>query len=212
MKKHIPYILFGIMTVALFFSMQQCNMYKNNEKFNLEALTDTVTHYKNRLGTQTATIKTLQLNNKQLQGIVIDKDSDLKKLAAEFAKVKSVVKYQTITKYDTITIAYHDSIPYTFERSGRVIDKWYSFNYKSDEFAFNINELNIPNETTIITGIKRKWFLGKETITTDVSNSNPYINVTQMKSANVTIPVPVYKKWYAWLGIGLAGGLLIGNH
>ena len=67
--------------------------------------------------------------------------------------------------------------------------------------------MKTKTETTIITGSKRKWFLGKEIYTTDITNSNPHIEITQLKAAEVIIPEPWYKKWYVWFAAGLAGGI-----
>ncbi|MFL9845446.1 DUF6549 family protein [Flavobacterium rhizosphaerae] len=175
---------------------------------NLTALNDTVKHYTNKLGTQTASISTLQLDKEQLQDLILSKDVELNELSKEFAKVSSLVKYKTITKYDTIAIIYTDSIPCDFTRLSTVKKEWYGFNYISSQSGFKIDSLTIPNQTTVITGTKRKWFLGKETITTDITNSNPYINVTDIKAAEIVIPVPWYKKWYVWTAAGLALGIL----
>lgn len=59
------------------------------------------------------------------------------------------------------------------------------------------------------TGTKRKWFLGKETLTTDITSDNPYLKVTEITSAEVTVPTPWYKKWYVWAAVGAAGGFFI---
>lgn len=209
MKNYIQPITIAVLAVLLFLSVQKCSYWKGNSAVNLDALTDTVKHYKNALGTQTVSIKTLQLTEKQLKEIIIKKDDTLKALASEFAKVKSVVKYKTVTRIDTVKVEYTEMIPCEFERSGNKVHKWYSFNYFSNENGIIIDSLTIPNTTAVITGVKRKWFLGKQTITTDITNSNPYIKVTDIKSAEIDIPEAWYKKWYFWLVKGFILGVII---
>ncbi|MES2484832.1 MAG: DUF6549 family protein [Bacteroidota bacterium] len=206
MKKYIPYIIIATLAVALFLSIERCTYNKSQGDDNASALTDTVKYYTNRLGTQTASIKTLQVNKAGLKSLLLDKDVAL---AGEFAKVHTIVNTETVFKVDTITVAYNDTISHNFERSRHVLDKWYSFGYHSNQNGFKIDSLVIPNSITVITGTKRKWFLGKETITTDVTNTNPYVTVTNIKAAELSLPVPWYKKWYIWLAVGVAGGFAV---
>lgn len=208
MRKYIPYIVILVLLVLLLASMQTCSFHKSNADSNLEAITDTVKHFKNKLGTQTASINTLLLDKEQLEVLVLNKDAELAKLAKEFSKINTITKYKTVMQIDTIRIVYKDSVPCVFERSGEVKKDWYSFSYKSDQKRIQIDSLTIPNTTTAITGFKRNWFLGKQTAFTDVTNSNPYIKVTEMKSVTITVPEPWYKKWYVWLGVGLIGGAI----
>jgi len=208
--KNITYkLIIAALVVALLFAVQKCNYIAGNADANLAAITDTVTHYKNKIGTTTASIKTLQLDNKQVKDLLTKKDAELAALASEFEKVRSVVKYKTVTQIDTIQIAYKDTVPCIFERTGEIKKQWYSFGYRSNQKGVEIDTLSFPNTSTVITGIKRKWFLGKETVTTDITNSNPYIKVTNIKATEVVLPVPWYKKWWLWLAAGVAGGLLV---
>ncbi|WP_159799233.1 DUF6549 family protein [Flavobacterium sp. MK4S-17] len=211
MKKYTQSITITLLVILLVSSVQKCSYWKSTSNTNLDALTDTVRYYKNALGTQTASIKTLQLTEKQLKEIIIKKDNTLKALASEFAKVKSVLKYKTVTRIDTVKVKYTEMIPCEFERSGSRVNKWYSFNYYSNENGIIIDSLTISNTTAVITGIKRKWLLGRQTITTDITNSNPYIQVNDIKSAEIDIPEPWYKKWYVWFTIGVIGGILSSN-
>ncbi|RYD86366.1 MAG: hypothetical protein EOP54_30470 [Sphingobacteriales bacterium] len=209
MKKYIPHIIIIALVVALLFSLQRCAYNKRVGTDNAVTLTDTVQHYINTLGTQSASIKTLQADKAGLKTLLLDKDAALAALAGEFAKVHTIVKAETVFKADTITVAYTDTIPCDFDRSGSVLDEWYSFRYTSNQKGFKIDSLTIPNSITVITGTKRKWFLGKETLTTDITNTNPYIIVTHIKAAELTVPVPWYKKWYVWLAAGAVGGFVI---
>jgi len=206
MKYNIKNIIIAVLVIALFFSFGKCGFDRGINKTNAAALTDTVVYFKNKLGTQTATIKTILAEQRDLLDVLLKKDKELAALASEFAKVHYVTKYSTVTKYDTIAVVFKDTVPCVFERSGRVAEKWYSFGYRANQKGVEFDTLTIPNTATVITGIKRKWFLGKETLVTDITNSNPYIKVTGITAAEVILPQPWFKKWYIWAIIGGAGG------
>lgn len=190
------------------FSTERCQFYNQNADANFKALTDSVTYFTNRLGTQSASIKTLQLDKLQLEKTMLAKDKQLATLTKEFSRVKTVVKYSQTIKYDTIAIIYTDTVPCIFSRVGKVNTQWYRFNYITNNKGIIIDSLTINNKATVITGFKRSWFLGKETLNTTVTNTNPNIIISSLTSAQVIVPNPWYKKWYVWLGAGVIGGIL----
>lgn len=210
-KRLIPSCICLVLLVIIVFQCESGFRKKDIYNTNLIAFADTVSYYKNVLGNQTATIKTLALQKEQLDKIIIKKDKQLKVLTAEFSSVNSVIKYSTQTKIDTIVTVFKnpvDSIP-RFCITGDRFDKWFSFKYKVTNDSLILSSFITHTDAAIITGYKRKWFLGKETLTTDITFSNPYIEVNQLSSAQVSIRQPLYKKWYIWLGMGIVGGLLI---
>ena len=201
-----------IIVCFFFLNTYQCSRNDNIKKLadsNALALADSIKFYNNSLGTKTATIKALQLEKEQLEKLVLKKDYDLATLVKEFNTVNTVTKYKTITQVDTIIIKYPDTLPCVFERSGFKTDKWYSFNYRSDQNGIEIDSFKTETETTVITGLKRKWFLGEDILTADITNSNPHIEVLQLNAAQVIVQQPWYKKWYIWFAAGLTGGFFI---
>ncbi|WP_330444207.1 DUF6549 family protein [Flavobacterium sp. C4GT6] len=103
-KNIVPYALSILLLVLLTVQCNHNSRNKSNYLSNLDALTDTVNYYKNKAGTQTATIKTLRLKNNELKDYIINKDEELKAITGEFSSLQSVVKYTTLTKFDTIYI------------------------------------------------------------------------------------------------------------
>lgn len=202
----------GILLLLLIFLVGALlMMYQKNRlsEANITAMADTLSLYQNRLGGKTATIRSLELSNRNFRNTILQNDKKLKALAAEFNQVNTVVKYVAVTKVDTVSIAYPDTIPCSFERTGTLREKWLELDYRADSTGISITNLTLPDTTVIVTGKKRNWFLGKEVLVTDITHSNPYIKVTVIKSAEVTAPSPWYRKWYLWLAAGLVGGLMI---
>ena len=76
MRKYLYPAMTLMLIIALLLSFERCQFIKQNATENSIALTDTVTYYTNRLGTQTASIKTLQLQQQELQGIILAKTSN----------------------------------------------------------------------------------------------------------------------------------------
>lgn len=183
---------------------------------NYGALTDTIKYYENRLGTQSASIKTMQFTNAQLAETLLKKNDTLAQLAKEFAKLRSVVTIGNKTKLPEIGFKLSEPVPQQpcdsilpYLRTGNVAEKWYRFNYEITQDSLKLVEFTIPNTISVITGVKRTWFLGKQTVNTDVTHSNPYMYTDNLRAAEVVITEPWYKKWYLWLAAGLAGGLIL---
>lgn len=207
-NKIIPALCFILLMLLV---VSECRRRDENQtaRKNIDAATGSVTYYKNKLGTQTATVKTLELDKQSLQNVLIKKDAELRMLTKEFASVKNVVMLKTVTQFDTIYIPFTEKAPCAFTRKDSVSTKNYSFNYEIDSAGLRLENFTVPNKVTVITGYKRKWFLGKQTLTTDITNSNPYITTQSMLSSEIVIPEPWYKKWYVWLAAGLLAGSIV---
>lgn len=209
MKKYIPYIIIVLLAVLLLLSVQRCQRVESVALKNMQAWNDTLITFENKVGTITASIKTLQVDKSTLKSMVLERDKKLAALAGEFAQVHTVVQTNTVTKIDTIHVVYTEPVTSDFQRSGSVNERWYSFTYQSNENGLRLSNFAVPDTVALITGIKRKWFLGKETLTTDVTHSNPHVTVTGITSAELTVPTPWYKKWYVWMVAGAIGGAFI---
>lgn len=207
--KYIWQTATAVLIVLLLASVQTCRSNRHVANNNALAFTDSINYYKNTLGTITATTSTLQLDNKQLQYLLINKDNDLKKLTGEFSKIRSLVKYETVTLIDSVPIAYKDTVSCIFERSGAITNNWYTLNWQSNQRGIKIDSLHFENTVTLISGFKRKWFLGEEILVTDISNSNPYLKTVNITSAEITIRQSWFKKWFVWFILGSASGFLL---
>jgi hypothetical protein len=208
MKSHIYPGVVAALLLILFYSVDRCQGFRHAAETNLTALSDSICYYRNRLGTQTASIKIFEVEQSDLKKIILSKDEQLAALSKEFSRINTIVQYEQRITYDTITVTYKDTVPCVFDRSGNISNKWYAFKYKSTNNGFVIDSLTFDNKVTVISGFKRSWLLGRQTLVTDVTNSNPHIAVTGLKSTEVVVRSPWYKKWYVWFGAGVIGTLL----
>ena len=173
------------------FALVQCKENKTATA-NINALNSEISTYRLTNGQLVVSKQSLELTKLQLEDLVFSKDAELQDMVKRFSKVKTVTKYVTVLKLDTIKVPFDVEIPCEFERNDIIDTKHYYFGYKLTNKGFSINNLSIPDSISIVTGTKRKWFLGKETQTIDITHSNPNIQTTGLNHYEITNQ----KKWY----------------
>jgi hypothetical protein len=149
---------------------KNANLKINNAKIEL-------VKYELKDGTQVASMARAELKVKELNKLIDEKNSSLKLLRNKFEKVNTFSESIQETKYDSIVIKYKDTIKIPFKVTGEVINKDYSFSYKSTEKDFVLKDFKIVDTVYRIEGMKRKWFLGKKTYTLDEVHSNKNVTV-----------------------------------
>ena len=183
---------------------------ENLQLATIKALKTENTSYKLKNGQLVTSSKTLIATNEKQAVELIGNTETIKQLTDEFSKVKSITKYVEKIKIDTVQIVYKDSVPYEFEKSGKIVNEDYSLNYKSNQKGIDITDLSLENNNvTIVTGIKKKWFWGNETITTDITNSNKLIKIGEMQHVEIQPKKKFYETTVFKIGIGVLAGTLI---
>lgn len=198
-----------VLLIAFFISVTKCNENKNQAISATKSLNDETKYFKNKLDTETASKIVLETSNKLLKKEILEKDLKLKKLTDEFSRVKSIVKYKTQIQIDSIPVYFTDSIPCEFQRIGNYDNKNFKFNWEFDQNKFELKNIEIPNETTIITGFKRKWIFGRQTLTTDITNSNELIKTTNVQTIEIKIPKKFHETRLFNFGVGFATGFFL---
>jgi hypothetical protein len=201
-------VISTLVFLLLSFTITKCNNHKT-ALATIDALNSEITTYKLNNGKLVASKAAVIFDKAQLEDLVVSKDAELTDMYKQFSKVKTVTKTITIFKVDSVDVPFEVIIPCEFERSNTIIDKSYSFDYKVNQNGLKISNLLIPDSLSVVTGTKRKWFLGKETQTIDILHSNTNI---ETKSIN-HFEVRQNKKWFQStvfkVGVGLVGGFLI---
>lgn len=204
--KLIPYLIIAVLVLLLF---RQCRVTEDIYTF-LENEKQEVQVYKNKLGTLTNSVNTSELSNKQLKELLLKKDDTLKKLMSEFKEVRNAVKIQEVVRVDSVFVPYEFDIDCEFKRFGKYdTDSHFKFDYSLNETGFSLSNIEIPNTQTIITGTKRNWIFGKQYLTTDITNSNDYIQTKEVQSVVIPVSVEWYNNKWLYLGLGLSAGVLI---
>ena len=177
------------------------------QKQNITALQSEITNFKLKDGTEVASVKSLQFENGQLKESLSKKENEM---SAKFSEVKTVTRIEERIKFDTIRIAYKDTVKCRFRRVGVVKNKSYSLDYITTQRGVKLSNLIVPDTIVVITGQKRKWFLGKEMATIDVSHTNELVKVNDIRY----IENKQKKHWYDTnlfkIGVGfIAGAMLV---
>jgi len=209
--QHIGYknvLILGLI-FALILSINQCSSNKKITSSQARAFVDTTNYYKNKVGTITATKRVLELEKKDLKELLYSKDTTLNMLRKEFSRVTAIVQAETIVLIDDVAVPFETKIGYDFERKGKHLDKWLQFDYNLNQDHFEISDFTMLNKQTSITGFKRKWLLGKQTYTTDITNTNPYIKTVEVQTVQVVVPKRFYDTRLFNIGVGFMGGMLV---
>lgn len=193
-----------LLLVSICLNFVQCENSKTAYA-TIEAQNSEISTYKLKNGQLVSSKKTAILTEKQLKNQIASKDKELQELTKKFSEVKSVTKSVTETKIDSVLVPFEVKVPCNFDRSDSVINKHYSFDYAVNQNGLKIKNLTIPDSIYIVTGTKRKWFLGKETLVIDITHSNPNIKETSLQHYEIQNP----KKWYQTDGAKMGGAIII---
>ena len=202
--------IIGLLLVSLFVSVKKCHDNKQETKSAINALNNDIKLFENELGTLTASKEVLKVSNRNLNKIILKKNDTLKKLAKQFSKVKSIIEIKTVIQIDSVDVPFIVKLPSLFERHGVNSDHYFRFKWKANQDGFTLSDINIPNEQYVITGFKRKLFLGRTTLITDITNTNPYIDVKRLETTVVHVPVRLIDTRVFNIGVGfLAAAILL---
>jgi len=117
-------LILGLIT-ALLISINQCASTKKIANSQVIAYTDSTNHYKNELGTITASKKVLELEKKDLKELLYSKDITLNELRKEFSIVNTIVQTETSIVIDSVSVPFETKIACDFNHSGKQLDKWF---------------------------------------------------------------------------------------
>ena len=202
-------ILIFILSIGLLLSFRQCNENKSFAADQKSALIDSTKTFQNRIGTLTASNKVLQVHKSELKELIYSRDTTINQLRKDLSKVKTIIKTETITRIDTVQIPFEIVVPGKFERIGQHKKKFFSFDYKVNESGLQFSNFSIPNEQISIIGFQRKWFFGKQTLTANVTNTNPYFQTVKTKTVQIVVPKRFYDTRIFNIGVGFVGGFFL---
>ena len=170
-----------------------------NEKVlnsNIKAMGSKIDYYKLKNGQLVNSAKT----------VTYEKVPEKTELTKKFSEVKTIIKIQERLRVDTIRVAYRDSIPCDFDIKGNIVDKDYSVDYSSSNKGLSLYNLKVVDTIEIVTGVKRKWLLGKKTNTIDISHSNKLMTTDDIKHFEIVEK----KKFYDTTLFKVAAGIIFG--
>lgn len=207
-------ILIIISVTLLILFLNQCE--KNAQKnASINALTSEVKEYKLKNGQLVKSQKIAIIDKNNLENTIIKQDSELKEMARKFQRVTSVQTIKakislpkTIIKHDSV-IVYKTKDTLKFKLNGAYFGKWFEFGYNANQDSLTVEPFFIWTEIKRIDGYKRKWLFGKKTYHSDITFTNPHLEVYDMKSYQVPVPVKWHETRLFNVGVGFLGGYLL---
>lgn len=195
MKNYIQPLIILLLVACLF---KQCNEYNSlsaRHERNIEALNDTTSYYKNKLGQEVATKLSLELTKKELNKKLSFSTSENKRLSEALKKMKKpivIVQSDQEVKIDTIKIPVKSDIDCQFFFNENVKKDWFSFSVSGNNKSLLISDFELKNSQTLVFGYKKKNFFSNPELRAEITNTNPYLKQKNIKPIYI-----VYKRsWY----------------
>ena len=161
--------------ITIFLLNRSCEKERHFDN-TMTILNNKVQYHKTSKGQVVAEKQFLETTTRQIK-----KDLDsLKEITRRYKKIKNATIIKQEVRIDTVVITYTDTIPYVFKRSFKLTKPDYIIGGKITHKALHIDSIIIPNVITVITGVKKGW--DHDIITTEVVNSNPYINTINIST------------------------------
>lgn len=125
-------------------------------------------------------------------------------------KVKTLLKYKTVTKYkDTIIFKFDTIIDQKFSYNFKYRQKWLSFNADVTNKDFSLSNIKIPTEYSLIVGYKKDGFFKPRYANASIVITNPHVEVMNMQSYVIKPKKTIWDKWWLWTVVGGAAGIII---
>ena len=191
-------VIVTLSAVLYFMYTNQKEMYQEREEL-ITVLNDSIVKYKNKEGELVAKISSFETQEVEDFLSLQTKDKEIIELQEEVEKQKKVLKEKgSVTKFQTETSISTESVstnigttekPKYFSQFN--LDGWVVGEATADEFETKLS-LRIKNEYNVVVGTEPTGFLGlgKGKAFSEVTNKNPYADVTSLRTYQVSLPKP----------------------
>ena len=181
-------VIFALLAVVCFLLIKGCDQSKNLERFksNNAILKEDLKYNTSKLGQEVAIKSVLEVTLKELKEGYWIKDDSLTDITRRFKKIQSATIIKTKYKVDTITIPYDYPGKEYFKRQWSKITPHFTITGVSTNAYTRIDSLTLLNTQRLVIGTGKGFF--NNTLSVQVTNSNPYIKTTELLTQSVTIP------------------------
>lgn len=193
------------LSVKLYFDKKNISQINTS---NIKASNDSIKYYKNKFGNEVASKLAFQYDLSQLKNVASE-NVKLKEVIKKFKKPITIIETVQVVKIDTMYIPFENKIDCVFNEDIIKGTEYYSFSANVSEIGFKLNYLKLFNNQTIITGLKRQGLFKRPLLTTEITNTNPYIKQTKIKPIVIIYPQKIYEKWFITIPIGIVLGKLL---
>ena len=202
-------IIFALIAVVFFLLIKGCDQSKNLDRFksNNAILKEDLKYNTSKLGQEVAIKSVLEVTLKELKQGYWIKDDSLTDITRRFKKVQSATIIKTKYKVDTVTIVYDSPGKEYFKREWSKITPNFTITGVSTNAYTRIDSLTLLNTQRLVIGTEKGFF--NNTLSVQVTNSNPYIKTTELLTQSITIPSKRFGVGF-FAGIDITGKPTVG--
>ena len=208
MKKYLPHILIIFLAFVCFNLLSSRVASESRYLANLKAQNDSIKYFKNKYSQEVASKTALQLTINELKHVSKENDT-LREAIKKFKKPNTIIETKQVVRVDTIYQTFKDTIKDVFNKDFLIDNKYYSFNLNLTQNGFNITNLNLYNDQTIISGWKSNGLFKNPSASVEITNTNPYFKQTKIKPIIITYKKKWHEKWYITIPSALTFGYLL---
>jgi len=181
-------VIFALLALVCFLVIKGCDQSNNIKRFktNAAVLKEDLSFTKSKLGQEIAGKSALEVTLKELKEGYWIPDDSLIDVSKGFKKVQSATIIKTKYKVDTVTIVYDSPGKEYFKREWSKITPHFAITGVSTNAYTRIDSLTLLNTQRLVIGTEKGFF--NNTLSVQVTNSNPYIKTTDLLTQSVTIP------------------------
>jgi len=208
MKGYIKWVGGAILFALIVIFYSTCNRYKHNyeeQSALISAMQDTVKLFKNKDGEQVAQISLLEGSKENLLKVIGKSDAKLTKLLK--AGASSGTAFTQTTKFDTVVIMKRDTVDGVLEYSNLIKNNWIELQVKVKDDSLE-TFLQTKDSLTVSFQKVNQGFLKPKKSVVVVTNANPYVKTTGLRSFNIPQKKSNLKFWFG-VGIGAGAGYLL---
>jgi len=181
-------VMFALLALVCFLLVKNCERAKDVERFktNAAVLREDLSFTKSKLGQEIAGKSALEVTLKELKKGYWIKDDSLTDITRKFKKIQSATIIKTVVEIDSIKIPYKNPANEYFNQSWSKETPLFAISGISTNSFMQINTLRLFNTQRLVIGTEKGFF--NNTLSVQVTNSNPYIKTTELLTQSVTIP------------------------
>jgi len=208
MKGYINYVGGALLFALIIIGISNYNKYKHNYEEQSSLITsfqDSIKYYKDKDGKNSAQIALLEGSKENLLKIIGKSDAQLTKLLKNGAS--SGIVFNQTTKFDTIVTIQRDTVNGVIEFNKSIKNNWIDLqvSVKDDSLLTSFE----TRDSLIVSFQKvKQGFLKTKKSVVVVTNANPYVNTTGLRSFDIPQKKSNLKFWFG-VGIGAGAGYLL---
>ena len=202
-------VIFALLALVCFLVIKGCDQSNNIKRFktNAAVLKEDLSFTKSKLGQEIAGKSALEVTLKELKEGYWIKDDSLTDITSRFKKVQSATIIETVVEIDSIEIPYQTPGKEYFKREWSKITPHFAITGVSTNAYTRIDSLTLLNTQRLVIGTEKGFF--NNTLSVQVTNSNPYITTKELLTQSVNIPNKRFGVGF-FAGIDITGSPTIG--